>query len=689
MKNSFIKVILTGLIALSGYSLGVAQEQQADSSKIILRVSVSESSIKLRWAANNPILWKSCLNNGFAIERYTISRDGETLDEREKKVLIAQIKPAPLNEWEELATENEYAAIIAQAIYGDSFEVTGMQGNDLQSMVNQSRDLEQRFGFALYCADMSFEAACLAGWGFTDSDINPEECYLYRVIPLFPATKPIQYGFDYGCVDDLSELPSPIQVYGEFGDHSVMLYWNNEIMKHYFSAYQIERSSDNLNFSSLGKPYASLGSEYDGFAMYMDSLPENSVTYYYRIRGISPFGELGPPSDTIQGIGLPTLKYIPQITRAEIDDTGTANVEWIFDEQGNDDIQSFTLMQSHHSTGEYFPLISDIPKSVRYVHFTELLPVNYLIIKANPTLGKSTQSHPYMLITPDSIPPAAPSGLVAEIDTMGIVQLKWDPNIEPDLRGYRIYKYNLRNDDPIVICDSVLAYSNYTDTVDLYNSNQYVYYTVKALDKRFNHSEFSEALEVEKPLRVQPSSPVFTSFRVEKDGINLEWINCPDEICVRHILYRMQKDSSTFNVIKVFEGQEISSYKDTTVLGGIAYTYYLTSQSKWEVESLPSPSLQVVGSLSNRPELILKFSHKKFQEERHIRLFWEVSNPEIVKMYRVYRSENQVPISLWQETEDLSIIDNKLKTGYSYQYIVQAVCFDGRISEKKEIIVNY
>jgi len=234
-----------------------------------------------------------------------------------------------------------------------------------------------------------------------------------------------------------------------------------------------------------------------------------------------------------------------------------------------------------------------------------------------------------------------------------------------------------------------LAYSNYTDTVDLYNSNQYVYYTVKALDKRFNHSEFSEALEVEKPLRVQPSSPVFTSFRVEKDGINLEWINCPDEICVRHILYRMQKDSSTFNVIKVFEGQEISSYKDTTVLGGIAYTYYLTSQSKWEVESLPSPSLQVVGSLSNRPELILKFSHKKFQEERHIRLFWEVSNPEIVKMYRVYRSENQVPISLWQETEDLSIIDNKLKTGYSYQYIVQAVCFDGRISEKKEIIVNY
>ena len=688
MKYNFIKTTLIGLIILSGYNSGFSQDQ-ADSSKVILRVSVGESSIKLRWAANNPILWKSCLRDGFAIERYTISRNGDTLDEREKKELVTQIKPAPLNNWEKLATENEYAAIIAQAIYGDSFEVTGMKSNDLQGLINQTQDLEQRFSFALYCADMSFEAASLAGWAFTDNEIIEGECYLYRVIPLHPTAELVQYGFDHGCAEELSELPAPIQLHGEFSDYSVMLYWNNEIMKHYFSAYQIERSSDNQNFNSIGKPYASLGNEYDGFAMYMDSLPENSVTYYYRIRGISPFGELGPPSDTIQGIGMPILKYIPQITRAEIDDNGTANVEWVFDEQGNNHIQSFTLMQSHHSTGEYFPLIDSIPKTVRHIHFNELLPVNYLIIKANPIFGKNTQSHPYMLIAPDSIPPSAPIGLIAEIDTTGIVQIKWNPNIEPDLKGYRIYKHNLPNDDPIVICDSVLAYSSYTDTVDLYNLNQYVYYTVKALDKRFNHSEFSEVLEVEKPLKAQPSSPVFTSFRVEKDGINLEWINCPDEICVRHILYRREKDGLTFNAIKIFEGQEISSYKDTTVIDGVAYTYYLTSQSKWEVESLPSPTLQVVSSLGNRPELILKFYHKKFQEDRQIQLFWEVSTPEIVRTYRIYRSENQAPISLWQETEDLSIIDNKLKTGYSYRYFIQAICFDGRISEKKEIITNY
>ncbi len=700
MKRA-IKIVLTGLIILIGYSHGFSQNQ-TDSSKIILRISVNESSIKLRWAANNPIFWKSCLKDGFLIERYTISRNGHILEEREKRVLSEHTKPAPLSEWEKLASKNkyaneyinEYAAVIAQAIYGDSFEVTGMQTNDLQGIISQSQDLEQRYSFALYCADMSFDAAVLAGWGFTDHEINPEECYLYRVIPrnfmnVNDTTAHIQYGFDHVCADKISKLPAPIQVYGEFGDRSVMLYWNNEIMKHYFSAYQIERSSDNQNFNPLGKPYAATGSEYGGQAMYLDSLPENAVNYYYRIRGISPFGETGPPSDTIQGIGLSTLKYIPQITSAKIDDNGIANIEWVFDEKGNDEIESFTLMQSSHSTGEYFPLINDIPKNIRHIHFEELLPVNYLIIAANPAKGKSTQSHPYMLIAPDSIPPASPTGLTSEIDTTGIVQIRWVPNVESDLRGYRIYKHNLRDDDPIVICDSLLLQPTYTDTVDLNNLNQYVYYTVKALDKRYNQSQFAQTLKVEKPLKAQPSSPVFTSFRVEKEGINLEWINSPDEICIRHILYRKQSDSLTYKAIQVFEDQYINSYKDTAVYNGISYTYFLTAQSKWEVESQPSPLLQVVSSLSDHPKLISQFYHKSIPEDQQIRLFWEANDPKTIRIYRIYRSENQAPISLWQETEKLSTTDNRPKTGYTYRYFIQAICFDGRISDKKEIILKY
>jgi subtilase family serine protease/flagellar hook assembly protein FlgD/WD40 repeat protein len=44
----------------------------------------------------------------------------------------------------------------------------------------------------------------------------------------------------------------------------------------------------------------------------------------------------------------------------------------------------------------------------------------------------------------DTTPPAAPTGLVAEVtrrsDTEGDVRLTWDPNSEPDLAGYRVYR---------------------------------------------------------------------------------------------------------------------------------------------------------------------------------------------------------------------------------------------------------
>jgi hypothetical protein len=667
-------------------------QNQQDSSKISLRISASESAIKLRWAANNPVLWKSCLQNGFAVERYTISRNGEVLEEREKKILSQGLKPASLDDWEIPATKNEYAAIIAQAIYGDSFETTGMKTDNLQGMIDQTLELEQRYNFALYCADMSFEAATLAGWAFTDDQVVPDECYLYRVIPLDAsgrARKEVNYGFDHCCTGEITELPSPIQLHAESGDRSVMLFWNNELMKHFFSAYQIERSSNNQDFIPLGKPFAAIGDERDGYVMYRDSLPENNIPYYYRIRGINPFGEAGSPSDTIRVIGEPVLPYVPQIINGRVNDDGTANIEWTFDEKGNDEIHSFTLMQSARSSGEYYPLISNISKETRNIFFKELLPVNYLVIVAEPLYGKSAGSYPYMLITPDSIPPEAPTGLSAEADSSGIIRIRWNANHEADLEGYRIFKYNLPDEEPVVIIDSLLPEPNYTDSTDLYNLNPYVYYRIKALDKRYNQSEFSLPLQVEKPLKTQPSSPVLTSFRVDKTGIYLEWISCPDEFCAQHILYRKQKDSLQYDLVKLFDGADITSYEDTTVEGGNTYVYFLTAQSKWGVESLPCQALQVTASLSAPSKAIQKIHHKWDPEERQLSLSWEVTGRERIRSYRLFRSENQAPISLWKETEDLFVTDHNLKTGYIYHYQIQAIYSNGRISERKELIINH
>src|SRR5690606_40268378 len=48
-----------------------------------------------------------------------------------------------------------------------------------------------------------------------------------------------------------------------------------------------------------------------------DSLPDNVSALYYRVKGITPFGEEGPPSDVVSGSGAVTVETVPYILSAE------------------------------------------------------------------------------------------------------------------------------------------------------------------------------------------------------------------------------------------------------------------------------------------------------------------------------------------------------------------------------------
>ena len=86
-------------------------------------------------------------------------------------------------EWRPLMERNNYAAIGAQAIFGNSFDPeTGTEG-EVVSLINRANEQENRFGFGLFAADHSFEAATAMGLAFVDRNVSPNETYLYRVFP--------------------------------------------------------------------------------------------------------------------------------------------------------------------------------------------------------------------------------------------------------------------------------------------------------------------------------------------------------------------------------------------------------------------------------------------------------------------------------------------------------------------------
>src|SRR5690606_10248649 len=122
-------------------------DEQIPSVQVLARATKSE--ILLRWGVDTPLAWKYANDYGFIIEKHTIAVGTTVLENPIIETLTpTPIKPKPVEEWEDFTNRNQYAAIAAQAIYGDEFEVDLQQGgNDIVSIINQAQELEQRFSF--------------------------------------------------------------------------------------------------------------------------------------------------------------------------------------------------------------------------------------------------------------------------------------------------------------------------------------------------------------------------------------------------------------------------------------------------------------------------------------------------------------------------------------------------------------
>ena len=668
--------------------------QQTDSIAVILQAHPCKDRIQLRWVINNPVAWSNSLNTGYTIERYTVRRNDEVLPERELKILTPNpVTASPLDEWEKLAAENNYAAVLAQALYGEEFEVSGFGANSISDVADRSEALMQRYSFALYAADMCFEAACLAGWGYEDKDVRPGEYYLYRVIPsgLYALGDSIPYGFAYTSVNEYYELPRPFDVVAQFGDKSVQLLWNTSLYQRTFTAYQVEKSEDNRHFEPQGMPQTPLDDK--EYTLFLDSLAENDKMYYYRVRGLTIFGEVSEPSDTVSGKGVENLNLNPFITRTHTFENGGAEITWEFDSASVHLIHSFDLLRADSESEPYETVIPGIPADVRTIRYDHLKPINYFKVAANGVNGKQALSFATLVMPIDSIPPDAPRNLKAEIDTTGIVHLKWDANKEPDIHGYKVYRGNREGEELISLVEDVVAATGFTDTINLLNLNTHVYYALKALDAHYNQSDFSEILKVEKPLKVKPSSPVFSRFESESDGISLWWIPSPDEIIASYDLSRREENNTERKVLKtLFAGDTLTTYKDTEIEGGKVYIYTLTAKSQWGIESDPSPEYRVAALAAPAKQVVKDFKAQIDSEKQIILLSWKPVEKEKIRNWKFYRSENDLPLSFWKEipAEENTLTDDfPLTVGNKYNYMIIAVMTDGGVSVPEKQIVNY
>jgi fibronectin type 3 domain-containing protein len=693
----FTILIIIGNLLLSSFAWSQNSTVSNQKASIQLIARSQKEQILLRWAVDQPLEWKKSNTYGFYLNKFVFKRHGKRLESPEKvNNTPILIKPDPLETWQDLVEEDNYAAIIAQAIYGEGFEVSGTNNGPLANIVNTAQEIEQRFSFALYAADMNFPAAIKAGWGYVDTDVKSGEEYIYQISSAIPENiLQLKSAAINAGIDNYEPLPQPISLQGIWGDKNVLLTWEYQLFKNIYTSYNIERSEDGENFKELSPlPLTNLNDKPDAPAKrmyYIDSLVQNNTKYFYRVYGISPFGEHGPHSEVISGSGSPTLVYTPRISGYQFtENENEAIIQWEYLTEGEHLITKFSMSRADKDSGPYEIIFDSIPKNQRTITYSKLNPSNYIKVKAIGKNHQEKESHSSFIQPIDSVPPTPPTILKGAIDSLGIVSINWQKNTEPDVLGYRVFRKNIEKEEFTQLTVNPIERNTYKDTVQLQSLNSKVYYSIIAVDKRYNQSGFSKVIELKKPDIVPPTAPIFTKYEIINGAVKLDWELSSEEHAT-HYLYKKDLTLDTAWKIAFSTTDSIRTYTDKETIIDHSYRYAIMAKDKSGLESEPSTPLTVTITDLKPKEYIRSFSGYVDRDQNQIILSWKLKDKEQISEVTIYKNASgEPPVTFKILPAKLEeITDTAINPNNAYTYQIRATLNNGKMSTLKSITVNY
>lgn len=668
-QNKFLFLFLIFILSVS------FTHSQNKRATVMVNARAQKDKILIRWAINSPSEWQKANKKGFLVTRTTILRDGNVLSKPEKTLLtVKPLLPDPLDSWLDLVQKDNNVAIIAQSIYGESFEVSAAKDGELAKIVNMADELDQRYTFALYAADMSFEGAVKAGWGLVDTNVKVNEVYAYQV-SVFESPKVKESSYMIG-LKDYSILPAPTDFIAVPDDRKVLLSWDYETFKRIYTSYMVEKSSDGVNYSPIATtPLVNLNDkdEHPSKNMYyVDTLNVNDKAYQYRLYGITSFGEKGELTKPITTKGVAAIVTAARLVDYNIVNSNEVNLEWEYPAASEGFIQGYEINLADNDRGPYKVVSKIIPASQRKLNYKEsLYPSNYFTISV---VGKNNQrlTSQSMLVQPvDSIPPAKPLGLEGIIDSLGVVRLKWKPNQEKDLRGYRILKANTEGEEFVDIYHQSYVGDNYKDSVSLKMTNSKVYYRIAAEDMRFNISEPSDVLVLDKPDKIPPAAPIFKDYDNKEGKVYLKWIRSYSEDVVGYSLRRREKGQEKWVEIKQIN-DTIQEFTDDRVENRKTYQYAILAKDKSNNWSSLDHSVISVNVLNFTPVKIITFLQGVAdRENKKIVLIWDYTkNKGKVLGLSIYKNVKGTPPTLWKELNGtiFTLEDKNLKINQEFEY---------------------
>lgn len=688
MKGFLIRISFFIAWVIPGYAQQLQPQNQNPAVKVL--ANPAEGRITLRWAPTTSPAWEYGNQFGYSVQRITITRNNQTIDAKEKVRLSQSVLPRPLAEWEREVQQNKYAAVAAQALYGKKFQVS--QSSGVAGLVNQAKESDQRFSFALFAADYSPTVATMAGLSFVDTNPKNDEGYLYKVWINFPDKRyAVDTGYVYTSLKDARPLPALQKPDVRFLDRQAVISWNYALYQSTYIAYFIERSADGGTFTSVSKdpivPAENTPSP-TGIINVIDTLQSNAVVYRYRVRGVSVFGESGPWSTIVEGHGVKALSAAPAIRQVSIVNDSQVKLVWEYPSEFISELNGFQLERSFKPNGPFISLTAVLKSSTKEYIDTQPGGSNYYRVLA---IGDDdrTYSFPHLAQLPDSIPPAPPKGIKASIDTLGIVSLSWERGNEPDLLGYRVYRSNFDTHEYSQVTSAPVEGTLYQDTISLKTLTKQAYYKLVAIDRHFNPSEFSSPVVVDRPDIVPPPVPSFSNIAYQPgEGIVLEWLTHTETDVVQHVLYRRSSGEQQWKLLATLPAPTQSTYIDKDVSNKSIYEYILVAQDASGLASTPSSPVRMTLNDRGGKPAVERLAAKADNASKSIVLSWAYEATD-VDQFKIYRTDAQGKMRLLDSVSPTQrqFKDNSVLTvNTQYQYTIKAVFKDGGQSPFSKIV---
>ena len=247
-------------------------------------------------------------------------------------------------------------------------------------------------------------------------------------------------------------------------------------------------------------------------------------------------------------------------------------------------LAGYNVYRSTSTSSSSFVKINGAPVTAsQYLDATAAVGTTYYyFVTAVSTWGsesiKPTSSTAFVsaVRSADTVPPAAPTGLIATGEAAGI-RVGWAAPGDPDVAGYRVYRASSASGTYALLNTTALVTATtYLDGATAVG--QTWFYKVAAVDAQGNESAQSEAVSAQRPDPagdLPPAAPASLVASVSHAGVSLAWAANTESDLAGYNVYRVAPGGSAVRL----NGALVTalSFNDTTAVAGVAYTYRVTA----------------------------------------------------------------------------------------------------------------